>query len=457
MRVRFTAIALALLAAANANGQAADRAAARIDSALRAVEAKGFSGVVRVDRGGSTMLARGYGLANRETQTPFGPKTVIQIGSNTKDFTVVALLQLQERGRLNIHDSLAKFFPNAPTDKRNITLWQLVLHTAGFPIGLGGDFEPLDRQAFLDAAFARPLAFTPGTREQYSNTGYSLLAAVIEKVSGVAYDEFIRANILEPLGLKNTGLLLPGFDPKRLAHGYRSGKDQGTMLAKPHAADGPYWNLRGNGGMLSTVGDMHAFYTALFETDRLLKPATRKLRFNPDEPIGLAGSDLVNYFVYERLPGRHIEIIIASNTPDVPPRVIRDAIGSVLGLPSDNDGPPAAAGPRANAKAPAPAVAALINDLVKAINGANAAALTTFVGDNFVIAAGTPTAAQRAARFVGMHGNLGELKVVGLDQISDDTVEASLMTANEGAATLKFTITPGSKPRVVGLQISVGG
>ena len=69
----------------------------------------------------------------------------------------MALLQLQERGKLNIHDSLSKFFPNAPADKRNITLWQLVNHVAGFPIGLGGDFEPLTRTSFLEAAFARPL------------------------------------------------------------------------------------------------------------------------------------------------------------------------------------------------------------------------------------------------------------------------------------------------------------
>jgi hypothetical protein len=417
---------------------------------------RGFSGVVRIDRGGTTLLERGYGLANRESSTAFGPTTVVQIGSNTKDFTVVALLQLHERGRLDIHDSLAKFFPNTPADKRGITLWQLVQHTAGFPIGLGGDFEPLSRQAFLDAAMARPLAFTPGSREQYSNTGYSILAAVIEKVSGVTYDEFVRDNILGPLGLKETGLLLPGFDPKRLAHGYRAGVDQGTMLSKPHATDGSYWNLRGNGGMLSTVGDMHAFYKALFETDRLLKPATRNLRFHPDEPIGLAGSDLVNFFVYERLPGRRVEIIIASNTPDVRPNAVRAAVGQILGLPSPDGGPPTVAGPRANAKAPTPAIATLIRDFVNAVNGGNADSLTKFIGDNFVIDAGSPGAAQRAERFVGMHGNVGELRVTGLDQVSDEMVEASVMTANEGGATLKFAIETGAKPRIKGVQILIG-
>ena len=451
-----TVLALCSILVAPIGAQTLDPAAARIDSALSALVTKGFSGVVRIDRAGSTLLERGYGLANRETKTPFSPSTVLQIGSNTKDFTVVALLQLHERGRLSIRDSLAKFFPNAPADKRNITLWQLVQHTAGFPIGLGGDFEPLTRQAFLDAAMARPLSFEPGTREQYSNTGYSILAAVIEKVSGVTYDEFVRDNILKPLDLKNTGLLLPAFDTKRLAHGYRGGVDQGTMISKPHASDGPYWNLRGNGGMLSTVGDMHTFYTALFETDRLLKPATRDLRFHTNEPIGLAGSDLVNFFLYERLPGRRIEIIIAQNSPDVRPMMVREPIGAVLGLPSPNDGPSVAAGPRPNAKAPTAAVAALVRDFVKAVNDGNAAALTKFIGENFIIEAGSTTAAQRADRFVGMHGNLGDLKVAGLDQVSSDLVEVSVMTANEGAATLKVSIDA-AKTKITSIQVLVGG
>ena len=283
---------------------------------------------------GSTLLERGYGLANRETKTPFTPSTVVQIGSNTKDFTAVALLQLHERGKLNIHDSLAKFFPNAPADKRNITLWQLVQHTAGFPIGLGGDFEPLTRQAFLDAAMARPLAFTPGAREQYSNTGYAILAAVIEKVSGATYDEFVRDNILKPLGLKETGLLLPAFDPKRLAHGYRDGEDQGTMISKPHASDGPYWNLRGNGGMLSTLADMHTFYTALFETDscsnrrRAIFASTPTSRSDsPDRISSTSSSTSDSRDDVSRSSSRRTR-------PTFGCAAVRQPIAQVLGLPS---------------------------------------------------------------------------------------------------------------------------
>jgi hypothetical protein len=437
--------------------QTSDATRARLDSALRALEAKGFSGVVRVDRDGATLLEKGYGLANRAEGRAFEPSTVVQIGSNTKDFTLVALLRLQARGRLDMQDTLGKYFPAAPADKRGITLAQLANHRAGFPIGLGGDFEPLDRDQFLEAAFKRPLAFPPGTRQQYSNTGYGLLAAVIEKVTGKPYDEYIRDDILVPLGLKHTGLLLPNFDPTRLAHGYRDGEDQGTMLSKPHAADGPYWNLRGNGGMLSTVDDMHAFYKALFETSTLLAPGSRMGRFPPNEPVGLAGSDLVNFFLYERLPGRRLELIIATNNAAFGGRPVREAIGEVLGLPSDRGGPVVAATPRANARPPIPAVAAMITDLLSAINAADSSRVAKVVAEHFLVEPGAPPAEQRVARMLAIHENLGNLKVAGLDQIEAGVVEASVMTEREGAATMKFMLDGSPSPKITGIQMLVGG
>ena len=457
MRYSATLTPLLLTLVAAAAPCQSDPTAVRLDSALRALEAKGFSGVIRVDKDGATVLEKGYGLANREERRPFDPSTVVQIGSNTKDFTLVALLQLQERGRIDMRDSLSKYFPTVPADKRNITLAQLANHRAGFPIGLGGDFEPLSREQFLDAAFKRPLMFAPEAREQYSNTGFALLAAVIEKVSGVTYDEYLRDNILKPLGLKNTGFLFPNFDPKRLAHGYRDGQDQGTMMSKPHAADGPYWNLRGNGGMLSTLDDMHAFYKALFETSTLIKPESKRGRFNPDEPVGLAGSDLVNFFSYERLPGRRIEIIVASNNAAFGERPVRAAIGEVLGLQQGRGGPVAAASPRANAHPPAPAVAAMLNEFIKVINAGDSTRIATFINEHFLIDPGAATVEQRVTRMLGMHQNLGELKVGGLDQIEPGVVEISVVTTAEGAATMKVLLDDSPSPRIKGIQMMVGG
>jgi hypothetical protein len=211
--------------------------------------------------------------------------------------------------------------------------------------------------------------------------------------------------------------------------------------------------------MLSTVDDMYHFYKALFDSNKLLKPETRALRFNPSEPTGLAGSDLVSSFLYERLPGRGIDITIASNSPEVRFMVVRNAIAGVLGieaLGAPGQGAAASVAP-ANAKAPPAAVATLLNAFVAAINSGDVATLTTFVADHFVIDPGTPAAAQRASRFAVLHQNLGALAVSLLNQMPDGTVEVSVTSANEGRATLKIGVDAGSPPRITSLQVMVGG
>ena len=429
----------------------------RLDSVLRSAAQRGFSGVVRVERGGTLLLRKGYGLADRERRIPFGDATVVQIGSNTKDFTLTALLRLQQRGRLSLRDSLGRYFPAAPPDKRAITLQQLVDHRGGFPIGIGGDFEPLSRVQFLQRVFATPLRAQPGTREIYSNTGYAILAAVIEQVTGKSYDAYVRDDLLVPLGLESTGYLLPRFDPSRIAHGYDRGRDEGNVLLKPHATDGPYWNLRGNGGMVSTVEDMHAFYRALFDGERLLPMAARGGRFDPTQPIGLAGSDLVHYFLFERLPGSGLEIIIATNSAEAPAPMIRNLIAPILGLPSMADrGNDTPAAPPPGAREPSPAVASLIRELFAAVNVADSAALARVVSERFEQADGPPVE-QRVARFQQMHGRLGTLTPRAMWLDADGAVNVSATTANEGAATFVFAVSPSAPPKIRSMRVAVGG
>ncbi len=107
-----------------AHSARAQDARARLDSAMREAERAGFSGVVRVQRGKDVLLEKGYGMANRTTKTAFTPATVVQIGSNTKDFTAVAILQLVEAKKISLTDPLSKYFPSAPADKRGILIRQ---------------------------------------------------------------------------------------------------------------------------------------------------------------------------------------------------------------------------------------------------------------------------------------------------------------------------------------------
>jgi CubicO group peptidase (beta-lactamase class C family) len=459
MRPRF---ALALLAAALALPPAieaqdvviASPLGARLDSLLRDAERRGFSGVVRIEKEGQLLLRQGYGLADRAARTPFTPATVVQIGSNTKDFTLVALLRLQAAGKLGLDDPLAKHFPGAPADKRAIALRQLVNHTAGFPIGLGGDFEPLDRDAFVRRALAAPLRAAPGTQEIYSNTGYALLAAVIEQVTGTSYERHVRDELLAPLGLRDTGFLLPGFDPKRLAHGYARGEDRGTMLDRPHAADGHHWNLRGNGGMLSTVDDMHRFYEALIPAERLVSFRDRGDRFDPRQPIALAGSDLVNFFLYERWPREGITLVLATNSDEARGPAIRRALAPLLGLPVERDEEARVAGPPPGAKEPPAELAAAVRGWFDAVNAADSLALHRFVEQRFV-ADDTP-AAERVARFLSLRTRLGALAPSSLWLGPDGSVHAAVVTG-EGPATFIFAVDDATPRRLRAVRIMVGG
>ena len=430
---------------------------ARLDSAMRAAEAKGFSGVVRVERDGVTLLKKGYGLANRAARVPFSPATVVQIGSNTKDFTVVAIYQLQLAGKLSVHDTLGRHFRGVPADKRGITIEQLLDHRAGFPQGIGGDFEPLSRTRMIDSAMHHPLLFAPGARASYSNTGYSLLAAIIEQVTGKSYDVYVRDAILAPLGLERTGFLLPRFARTELAHGYAAGgHDQGTMLAKPHAADGPYWNLRGNGGMLSTVDDMQAFYNALFETEQLLPAAVRDIRFNPHEPIGLAGGDGVNTFLYERDPIAHTGIIVATTNAAMKSPVIRRELGRLLGLPPADQGDEPRA-ERAGGRPAPPPLAEVLTRFIDVINAGDTAAVRRFVAEHFASDAGAPPLGVRVERIGGMHDRLGTLTVEGIRVFDDGPAEVTLRSATQGRTVFRVTVDGGAPYRIHGLQVQVGG
>ena len=206
MRTSLTLAAALLVAGGAASAQ---DVATKLDSTMKVAERAGFSGVVRVERDGKVLLDKGYGFANRSARIPFTHETVVQIGSNTKDFTAVAILQLQAAGKLSMSDTLGKYFPAAPADKKGITIRQLMNHRAGFPLGIGGDFDAFNRSILVDSAMRTPLLFQPGSRESYSNTGFSLLAAIIEQVTGKTYDVYIRDAITAPLGMRRTGFLLP--------------------------------------------------------------------------------------------------------------------------------------------------------------------------------------------------------------------------------------------------------
>jgi CubicO group peptidase (beta-lactamase class C family) len=249
----------------------------------------GSSGSLVATVDGEVVTCQGWGETDHETGAAAGCDTVYDIGSVTKQFTAAAVVKLQMQGRLRVTDSLSDYFIGVPVDKRGITVRHLLTHTAGLVDALGDDYQPLTRSAMIAGAFASELRTRPGARYYYSNLGYSLLAAIIEKASGTGYEDYLAQELFAPAGMTQTGYVLPDWNPDAVAVEYDAkDRQQGRPDDHPWATDGPYWNLRGNGGLLSTAGDLGRWLLAL-EGDDVLDERAKADLFRPrvlEEPGG---------------------------------------------------------------------------------------------------------------------------------------------------------------------------
>jgi CubicO group peptidase (beta-lactamase class C family) len=237
-----------------------------INRALIEAEREGLNGVILIRSRNKTLLHKAYGFADREAGGRMQIYTGFDIGSIVKPITAVAIYKLEEKGKLKTSDTLSRFFSDVPDDKKEITLAQILTHTAGMKDVFGGDYEVVTRDWLVQKAIAAPLISQPGKERRYSNSGFSLLAAIIEKVTGEAYEDYVRKEVLNPAKVNKIGYVRAGWKKKDLAVGYRkTGERWGTPLDHKWAADGPSWNLRGNGGMLSTAAELCQWFEALFD------------------------------------------------------------------------------------------------------------------------------------------------------------------------------------------------
>ena len=317
MRLRYLIVLLTLCSLTPfASAQVAAAKPSQIDDYLTRLIGFGFSGGVLVSRDGQVLIDKGYGSADRKRNIPVTKETAFDIGSNTKDFTKLAILQLVEQKKLGLDDPISRFFDNLSADKTAITVAQLMDHTAGFGLYSGRDDEKVSKEEFLRRVLSGPLISEPGKKENYSNPGYGLLAAVIEKVSAQSYEQYLYDHIFKPAGMMSTGYLIPKWRDGQIAHSYANGEDRGSTFDVPHLPDGISWSLRGAGGTLSTLGDMYKFHIAL-EGDRLLSRAFKSQLFDMDGPATLVGGNGIHYFVYLREPAARIAILIASTDAGV--------------------------------------------------------------------------------------------------------------------------------------------
>ncbi len=220
-----------------------------------------FSGTVIVTKGNEILLNKGYGFASLEFEVPNTEHTLFRICSITKMVTAAALMQLQERGLLNVHDVVNKYIPDFPRGNE-ITIHQLLSHTSGvssenFPLEMV--VQPAHFDQIISFIKSKPLEYDPGSDYRYSNGGYYVLSHIIEKVSGKTYESFVKENILVPSGMKESFFREQEYAIlKNCAVGY-------CLNEKNEIVNGHYIyeNFKGGGGLFCTALDLYKFARSL--------------------------------------------------------------------------------------------------------------------------------------------------------------------------------------------------
>ncbi len=242
-------------------------------------------GAALVAQGDNVLLAEGYGTANLEHNAPNTPKTAFRIGSVSKQFTAAAILKLREQGLLDLDAPISTCLPDYPRGN-TFTLHQVLTHRAGIPSYTGFEnYETFKRQPATLAKNVRrfkflPPEFEPGTQFRYSNSGYALLAYVVEHVSGQRYADFLSEHIFNPLGMNNSGEETPG----RLI----AGRASGYVWARGDFKPCDYIDTRldtGAGSLYSSAEDLHKWQKALYRGEVLSEGSLEQMR-RPSAKIG---------------------------------------------------------------------------------------------------------------------------------------------------------------------------
>jgi len=271
---------------ASAQQRASTTMTDRIDEVMRSyAAAEDFSGSVLVARGGRIVYQHAFGYANLEWKIPNDLQTKFEIGSMTKQFTALLVLQFVNEGRIKLDGHVADYLPYYRKDTGNrITVRQLLSHTSGIPnfISAPGFLDgPASRTTYNVKDFARKycsgdLEFEPGARFHYSNSGYFLLGAVLEQVSGISYEQLLKDRIFRPAGMNDSGYAHSETIIPHRASGYQRSSN-GLQNARFYDMSIPF----AAGALYTTVGDLFLWDQALYG-EQLLPANVRELLFKPN-------------------------------------------------------------------------------------------------------------------------------------------------------------------------------
>lgn len=269
LRVPIVALILTCAALCQTSSSPSDAVAQYVQAEMARQHIPGVS--VLVSRNGEIVRAEGFGLSNVELQVPVKPETLFQSGSVGKQFTATAIMMLVEEGKVGLDDSITKYFPDAPTTWKPVTVRNLLSHTGGFT-DYPKDFDyrkDYTEGDLLKIVYKIPLAFSPGTKWSYSNLGYLTLGILIHHVTGSFYGDVLRARIFQPLGMKTTRIMSEAdIIPNRSA-GYRLVKGE----LKNQEWVSPTLNTTADGSLYFSILDLAKWDAALY-TEKLLKHAS---------------------------------------------------------------------------------------------------------------------------------------------------------------------------------------
>ncbi len=302
-----------------------------IDALMREYDGAVPGASVLVIQDGRAVVRRAYGFADLDARTPATPATNYRLASVTKQFTAAAILALVEDGKLSLDDPIRKWLPALPTVADPITIRHLLTHTSGLV-----DYEDLipegTTKQVLDADVLRLLEqenktyFTPGTSYRYSNSGYALLALIIERASGQTFATFLRERIFRPLGMNDTVAFENGISTvahRAYGHSFENGAWTRTDQSVTSA-------VLGDGGIYASIDDLAKWDAALYdERFRIaFTPATPTDDPNVQYGFGwrITGDSLWHSGetrgfrnVIVRYPSRRLTVVVLTNRNDPPP------------------------------------------------------------------------------------------------------------------------------------------
>ena len=271
------------IVAAASSAELAPQPAKELDGYLNTLVAENkLSGVVLVAKDGVAVASKAAGIANKTTKAPIDLNTKFNLGSMNKMFTAVAIAQLAQAGKLSFSDTVGKHLADYPNKEvaDKVTIHQLLTHTSGMGMYFGQKFKEQREKLVTVAAHlplfaADPLAFPPGEKFQYSNAGYMLLGAIIEKVAGQDYYSYVQEHIYKPAGMNDTGFYDPAKETPNLAVGYTKMSPDGQPQTEIRD-NTTLREVRGGpaGGGFSTAPDLVKFQQALFSYKLLDKAHT---------------------------------------------------------------------------------------------------------------------------------------------------------------------------------------